>query len=221
MGGLSDFGRLIFSLENDVRLFSERITDGPYERIKYYVIDRTGLSHGYIYGPVKEMDYSFYASYGERDRYYGGKTSIERICHAYDCVSEMNSIIYHESNPVTVDYLRENYLPLQNGNLDESIRYYEPHTVFLKKSCGDFIYKSDVRSFYLPIKELICSHLAIELYLVTLSVELKKTSIDVTVYKRWRTRKHDNETIYLCKISYDKFEIVSSELLDHTSEYDW
>ena len=111
MEGLSKFGSMIFASEYNLKIFRQQIKEGPYKGIRYYAIDPTGLSHGYIFGPIAE-DIEGYKSYTSgQDHYYG--FYLKKCTYVYDCVLQMGATDFTDSRGVDLDLLRQDFLPLQ------------------------------------------------------------------------------------------------------------
>lgn len=220
MEGLSRFGRMILSSEYPLKIYYQEVKDGPYDRLKYYAIDSTGLSFGFIYGPIA-VNINNQKSFSDKDRYYG---STEKNAHIYDCVEKMGAKSYEESIVVDLNLLRKNYLPLQKGgNSAAHCPYYDPRSQRTAGYWGPVIYKTKTRSFYLPFNELLIHTLKPDLGARNIRVypAFKEEYISFKCSHVWETRKHDHERIWEGKISYDTFEIIEIEEVSYTSEHNW
>ena len=220
MDGLSKFGSMIFSSEYNLKIFKRQIKEGPYNRIIYYAIDPTGLSHGYIYGPITESLEDCKSFVARRDRYYG--FYMQKCTYVYDCVLKMGATDYADSKPVDLDLLRQDFLPLQKGGNNNKItRYYNKDIKYDVKEFDSTIYRSDTRSFYLPFIELIRKHLELDGWTVRVTPTFEKDHIAFKAGYYWNTRKHDNWNEWTGQISYDTFDIIDIKLTEEGSEYNW
>lgn len=221
MKGLSEFGKMVFRFKTNISIYKRITKEDPYIRTKYYAIDETGLSIGYIYGP-NEKGIQDYIN-PPKDNYYGFCIEEHKCTYVYECFVLNNSDEKKLGIYVSLDELRANYLPLPSkSNYFDGIVYYQASNKFNSNSYGPTIYRSVKRSFYLPFVELIKEHLKIQGW-TTLNIlpSFDKDYINFKAVHCYPTRKHDNADTYVGKISYDKFHIIEMTFTGSTSEYNW
>lgn len=221
MKGLSEFGKMVFTSKLEISLYKKIAKEDPYIRTKYYAIDKSGLSIGFIYAP-NEKGIQDYVN-PPRDSYYGFCTEEHKCTYVYDCYVLNNSDEKGLRNFVELEELRANYLPLPSkSNYFDGIVYYQTSNKLDSNFYGPTIYKSKTRSFYLPFVELIKGHLNIHGWTtLIISPSFEKDFISFTAVHCFPTRKHDNSNTYIGKISYDKFDIIEMTCTERTSEYNW
>lgn len=193
------------------------------DRVKYFIIDKSGLSHGFVYGPMSE----FKDNFDEHediliDSYYG---SFNNHSYEYDCVINYN---FHDetfTQKMDLDTFKKEFLPLpKHLELNLDTPYIEGFSIARKWESYDqrlsipFIYRNRTRSCYLPFKELIVNHL--ELDDVFIKPKFNKNKIYFECTYCWRTRKRKYSKLWKGEISYNHFEI---EKIDFVGEFskDW
>ena len=221
MNGLSEFGKMVFSSKLDLSIYKKLSKEGPYVRTKYYAIDKTGLSIGFIYAP-NEKGIQDYIN-PPRDSYYGFCIDEHKCTYVYDLLVLNNSDDKSLENYVDLKELRSKYLPLPSkNNYFDGIVYYQTSNKLDSNLYGPTIYKSKERSFYLPFVELIKERLNIRGWTtLIITPKFEENFISFTAVHCFPTRKHDNADTYIGKISYDKFEIIEMTCTEETSEYNW
>lgn len=214
MEGLAKFGNLLFSSNRKLKIYKEFIIDHHSKIAKFYAIDNTGLSHGFIFGPLNKMIDKCSFSQGT-GMFYG---FFEEDCtFVYDCVVNMEATDSNDSKPVDLDLLQKKYLPLKR----EFNRYFYSKVKCDLNKFGPIIYQNETRSFYLPLIELVRKRLNLENWGVCIYPEILEEYISFNVTYSWRNRKYFHWKTWAGKISYDTFEIIEISLLEEESEYDW
>jgi len=221
MKGLSDFGKMIFTSKLDISIYKKLSKEDPYIRTRYYAIDSTGLSIGFIYAP-NEKGVQDYVN-PPRDKYFGFCPEEHKSTYLYDCFVLHNSEGKELKNFVDLEELRTNYLPLPSkNNYFDGIVYYQTSKELDSKFYGPTIYRSKKRSFYLPFVELIKQHLNKQGWTnLSITPNFETEFISFTAVHSFPTRKHDNSDTYVGKISYDKFDIIEMTCVESTSDYNW
>jgi hypothetical protein len=231
MVGLSKFGEMIFATNptyKSLKIYREEIKDGPWNRKKYHAIDSTGLSYGYIYGPIKDEIFEYHTGNGIKDYYYGCWDDDEKCIYTYDCVAKMGAANFEESKPVNLDELRKNYLPLlhhvNKGFFHEEILPVNQHYFWTdnwldNRKYGPIIYRNDKRSFYLPFVELLRKELKLDRWPLDVKPKREKDCFSFQATYSWETRKYDHWKKWKGEITYDTFEIINSEFLGEESKY--
>ena len=208
MEGLSKFGQMLFNSEHDVlKLYSYGS--------KYYAIDSTGLSYGFIHKPSEIIPNSL----GNYHPYpYYGESSI----YTYDCVVKTRAQSDKDGALIGLDFLRKNYLPLPKGPLTDhrTQRYYFPdssltsdyyHYRRYQYENLPVIYKTNERSFYIPFEELIRKELKLTGHKLSISPVFERDYIHFQAVLSWRQGGgnfgYDKKTWH-GKISYETFDII-------------
>lgn len=214
MEGLIQFGQMIFTnRKHQIKIYKEETN-----RNKYYAIDSTGLSYGYIYGPKHQISNN---NLETKDLFYGFYC-MEKCVYKYDCIDDFNSKSYNERNIVNIEILRKEYLPLmKGGNTFESFRYFSTSN---QKDCHEYgptIYQSDNKSFYIPFIELIRKELDLNGWNLNVTPKFEKEYINFIAKYTWSRRKYTYWKKWEGKITYETFEIVEIKLTEEDSFYDW
>ncbi len=210
MRGLSVFGQMISGSERErLKLYKHLLNN------RYYAIDQSGLSYGFIHEPSGVSNQS---NQHIKFPYYGASS-----VYTYDCVVKMGATSEQDSLPVDLNVLRMNYLPLLNGPVtDHQIqRYYFPdenlqsdyyHYRRYKYANLPVIYRTDERSFFMPFEELIRETLEMSSDELFVSPAFEKDYIYFEAIQSWR-QSGDNfgydKRSWIGRITYDTFEIVS------------
>src|SRR5687768_767904 len=85
---LSDFGSLVTCIKR-CRIYRQIVRQYGYFRAKYHAVDDSGLSHGFIFGPVlsdhnkeKIFDFEQFGTYGSKDMFYGNSGACTNLYEA-------------------------------------------------------------------------------------------------------------------------------------------
>lgn len=238
---LSSFCELINGsswFKNDIyyQVVNDFVVEGSYygKVLKFYLIDPSGFSYGFMFGP--QFEFPIMPSSGMIETtikeslagrmYFGGprhEGNSERFC---DVVDSMGLVEGELTNTPSLDEIRMRYCPLMNPWSNERIRgiyYLTSNNQDDIREFGGIIYKSPEKSFILPLIPLISKALNCEE-----SWEFKYVTIDTStdrnfmqfkfVISGWN-KKYSYDDIYRGKISYESFEVVEIHLHDRKSDY--
>ena len=213
--GLLLFGELIRANENQISIFQLNLYKDCFPRepeiiqVKYYAIDKTGLSIGFVFGPVpKETKNGYDPKFGSVNFDFFGCTSKIKNNYVYECCDNFPFSNGYSSLP-NLDELKK-HTPLLTDL---------PHTKFLISSeywdlenNRKIIYRDDSRSFYLPLLELISSTINIQENRIKIFPKIEDEFISFKCYHtKSHGRKHECIHTWSGKISFDKFEIIHIE----------
>lgn len=222
--GLMDFAAQISCIDN-ISIYKKDVIINDRSFSKFFAIDASGLSHGYIIGPEKEFvtpktSLSLPEVVGGYDglRMTYGRTNYEQYKAQYECVDRFDSD-NNKHGHISIEEVRNNYLPLSNLASD----YVKASLDIDIKKYGPLIYhNSSYRSFHLPFVGLIidyfknCSNeLNLKVYVSENCFSLKTDFINRS---RW-TKQRDVREYWEGEISYTTFEIEKASLVKTETEY--
>lgn len=219
---LSDFGLKIskYTIENDISIFKGYKILIGIETPIYYLVDKTGLCYGILYGPVEAVqasEYPFGFPYSSLlfGIGYSNEISYNEILNNYECLNFNNFEYSTNTNAeISLKELRLNYLPLPGIYSTPSEKYFKTSN---KTNFNRIIYKHETKAFYLPFKELIEEN--VNECIDDLSINLLKNAINFNLTTIIFRRKYKDYKYYTGKITYNTFVISEINLIGEKSEY--
>ena len=228
MNVLAYFGQVFNSYSDQTFRIYKQLKEDEFDPDKtsfiYYAVDKSGLVHRRVFGPSSEFSKK---TENSKNKLFGSFEGEAFKKYAYECIDNLNPKSNDDFDTINIDTIKE-YLPLKPAkkftrNLDF---YWETIDEDDNIHFGPLIYKSDNRSFNLPIIELVRKHLEIELYNLyyyhlTIDTNVTEECIMVRIKYYWRTRKHNHYKYWISKISYEDFSLFDVKMVGEESEYDW
>lgn len=181
------------------------------DALTYHAMDSTGLSYGFIYGPInnvvnKEIKKSRFLW---SDNFYG--TNGEKPIDCFDCIDIFESTKYRPNlNSVIVDQFRQDFLPLPMYNFEKF--YYKAEDYWGVRTYGPAIVRNELKSSYIPFKQIIEMQLGFKDYNVGVNIVYSKKTINLEiVHNYFLTRFESITETFQAKIAYLTFEFLTVE----------
>ena len=211
---LVEFSTLLKNTEYPIEIHCENdFIDSDFRIFKYYFIDSTGLSHGYISSAtLLELKKSDVVENNYGDPFLNKAYSL------YDFVYTNPSSVNLKFDAINLEFVIKNYTPLLPP---PSGKYYNTEIRENINQCSTIICTKNNQSFCLPIVELVCNKLNLEWERINVVTTLEKEYIKFAAAKSWGSKKYNNTTTYVGKISYENLEIIEIEDIGTEREYDW